>query len=354
MNGSNLQPLLLRADASTQIGAGHVMRCLALAQAWQDAGGVAHFAAAELPDGLAARLTAEGMALYRLDVAPGSAADAVQTAALARQLGADWVVEDGYKFGADFQRIIKEAGLRLLAIDDCGHAGHYVADLVLNQNIYANESLYPSREPCTRLLLGTQYVLLRREFQRWRGWQREIPDVARRVLVTMGGGDPDNVTSKVIEALEWVQVDGLEVAVVVGASNPHLPALQDSANRSVHVIRLVQDVSDMSELVAWADLAVVAGGSTCWEIAFMGLPSIIIVIANNQEGIANGLGTQGAGISLGSHTRIDNVSIVSPLQSAICDRQLRTGMCEKALRIVDSHGTTRTLASLLDVSISAN
>ncbi|MBE3120100.1 MAG: UDP-2,4-diacetamido-2,4,6-trideoxy-beta-L-altropyranose hydrolase, partial [Candidatus Atribacteria bacterium] len=144
--------LLLRVDASARIGTGHVMRCLALAQAWQEKGGRATFVMTTETPAVEARLASEGMQVTHLVTQPGSPEDAQQTVGLAQQREAVWIVVDGYYFGADYQQTIKRAGLRLLFVDDYGHAGHYYADLVLNQNIYANESLYPKREPHTRLL----------------------------------------------------------------------------------------------------------------------------------------------------------------------------------------------------------
>ena len=108
---------------------------------------------------------------------------------------------DGYQFNADYQRALKAAGFRVLFLDDYGHATHYSADLVLNQNAYANEKMYAARESYTRLLLGTDYCLLRREFSSWRGWKREIAPIGTKILVTMGGSDPENFTTDVVEAL---------------------------------------------------------------------------------------------------------------------------------------------------------
>jgi len=281
--GTRVKPLLVRVDASAQIGTGHLMRCLALAQAWRDVGGRVVFLMAMESPPLEARLRSEGMEVVHLPVQPGSMDDAIQTADFARQLGADWVVVDGYHFGAEYQRIIKDSGLRLLFIDDIGHAEHYSADLVLNQNIHAHEGLYQNREPYTRLLLGTRYVLLRREFLKWRGWKREIPEVARKVLVTMGGSDPDNVTLKVIQALHQVDMDGLEAIVVVGGSNPNYEELQSAVQDSRFPIRLESNVTNMPERMAWADVAVSAGGSTSWELAFMGVPILNLILAENQQ-----------------------------------------------------------------------
>jgi spore coat polysaccharide biosynthesis predicted glycosyltransferase SpsG len=110
--------IIIRADASVAIGTGHVMRCLALAQAWQDAGGSASLVAAELPEPLAPIVTAQRVSLIRMKSVPGGAADAAETVAQARRLGADWVVVDGERFGTDFLDAIKAAGFRVLLIDD--------------------------------------------------------------------------------------------------------------------------------------------------------------------------------------------------------------------------------------------
>jgi len=190
--------LLVRVDSGINMGSGHVMRCLALAQAWQDGGGDAVFVLATESPNAEARLTAEGFEVVYINAKPGSAEDARLTTKLAHKYGASWVVVDGYHFGGDYQKIIKEAGLNLLFIDDYGHAGYYPADIVLNQNIHADEDLYRNRASYTKLLLRTRYVLLRREFLRWQGYKREIPEIARKMLVTMGGSDPQNVTLKVL------------------------------------------------------------------------------------------------------------------------------------------------------------
>jgi UDP-2,4-diacetamido-2,4,6-trideoxy-beta-L-altropyranose hydrolase len=341
-----VKPLLIRADASAQIGTGHIMRCLALAQAWQDAGGHVTFLMAMEAPALESRLHSEGMEVVYLPVQPGSTGDAIQTADFARQVGADWVVVDGYHFGAGFQRAIKGSGLCLLFIDDNGHAMHYSADLVLNQNIHAHEGLYQNREPYTRLLLGTRYVLLRREFLKWRGWKREIPDVARKVLVTMGGSDPDNVTLKVIQALQQVDVDGLEARVVVGEGNQHYEELQAAVRDSRVPIRLESNVMTMPKLMVWADVAVSGGGSTCWELAFMGLPSLILFLADNQRLIAERVDGMGAAVNLGWYEGVSRLEIAWAVKQLVRAPKTRAETSQRSQQLVDGDGVARVLMCL--------
>jgi UDP-2,4-diacetamido-2,4,6-trideoxy-beta-L-altropyranose hydrolase len=346
MMQEGLPRLVIRADASAQIGTGHLMRCLALAQAWQDAGGRVVFLMAMETPALEARLRSEGMEVIHLPVQPGSTDDAIRTADFAHQVGADWVVVDGYHFGADYQRIIKDSGLRLLFIDDNGHAGHYSADLVLNQNIHAHEGLYPNREPYTRLLLGTRYVLLRREFLKWRGWKREIPEVARKVLVTMGGSDPDNVTLKVVQALQQVDMDGLEATVVVGGSNPHYEELQSAVQDSRFPIRLESNVTNMPELMAWADVAVSAGGSVIWELAFMGVPIIGLSRAEQEEVLLQGSTQSGISVNLGRYHYVEPGWICEVLTGLAYSRELRLAMSQAGQSLVDGLGTDRVISSM--------
>lgn len=339
--------LIIRADASPQMGAGHVMRCLALAQAWLESGhGAVTFLMAISPLALEARLQKEGIRVAHLSVVSGSQEDGEQTAAWAQRTQASWVVVDGYQFDADYQRAIKAAGLKLLFIDDYGHAKHYWADLVLNQNVYADEMLYANREDYTKLLLGTQYALLRKEFWTWHEWQRQVPPTAKQVLVTLGGGDPDNVTLKVIRALEQVDIRGLEVLVVVGASNPHYEELRLAAGKSTQRITLRRNVADMPSLMAWADMAIAAGGSTCWELACFSLPSLMITLADNQKGIVQALDDLGVGMSLGWHSETTLQQIADAFLRVANSAQLRTKMSEKASKLVDASGSRRVISYL--------
>jgi UDP-2,4-diacetamido-2,4,6-trideoxy-beta-L-altropyranose hydrolase len=328
------------------MGTGHVMRCFALAQAWQDAGGRTVFVIAEAAPAVRERLVAENMEVVPLDVTAGGEDDARKVTELALRHAAAWVVVDGYQFGADYQRQLKAVGLKLLFVDDNGHAGHYCADLVLNQNAHAQESFYQDREAYTQLLLGSRYALLRREFARWHDWKREIVPVGRRVLVTMGGGDPDNVTSRVIEALARLGAQGLETTVVIGGSNPHSESLGRLAARYGDSVKLQRDVSNMPELMMWADVAISAAGTTCWEICALGLPAILIDLAENQRPVAEELNRRGCGIHLDNENGVSAEEIAAAVGALLLSRDTRLAVSERARTLCDGRGASR-VASLL-------
>lgn len=372
--------LLLRADGDAHIGTGHVMRCLALAQAWQDAGGKATFLMAVSTPTLVERVKSEEIEVLTLNAEPGSEEDARQTIQLAfslQQTGqkpetgnlshsspnsglrshpselapqlrsqvsslSPWVVADGYEFGAAFQRKVKDAGLQLLLVDDYGHAESYCADIVLNQNLYSTEDLYTNRESSAQLLLGSRYVLLRREFAKWRGWTRQIQKHARKVLVTLGGGDPNKVTGKVIRALWNLDV---EVKIVVGGSNPHTEELRAEI-RNLKNGELVVDAPHMPELMAWADVAVAAGGTTSCEMAFMGLPSIVFVLADNQQAVAAKLDAEGVSLSVGDHSDVSEADLTEALHTLLEDPARRQAMSRRGQELVDGLGGDRVVMNL--------
>ena len=343
-------PLLVRADGNAEIGTGHVMRCLALAQAWQSRGGDVVLAVAIGDTAIEARIRDEGIQFERSSGFPGSAEDGQKTVELARNCGASWVIADGYHFGPSFQQTIKEADIQLLVIDDNGENREYHADLVLNQNIHAHERMYRKRATSTRLLLGTGYALLRKEFLRWRDWERKISQVAAKILVTMGGGDQDNVTGKVVDALRDFPPNSIEAKVVVGGVNPHHAKLSSAARDAEVKIDIKRNVSNMPELMAWADIAVTGGGSTCWEMAFMALPSLTIVMAENQRGVAAGLNERGGPLSLGWWEEVGEQEIVKMLSSLMRNVARRTEMSQLGRELVDGDGCERVLEAIMPES----
>jgi UDP-2,4-diacetamido-2,4,6-trideoxy-beta-L-altropyranose hydrolase len=250
---------------------------------------------------------------------------AAETAELAASIRAEWVVVDGYQFGSDYMEKLQQAGLRVLFIDDYGHADRHPADLVLNQNPHASESLYPNRGPSTGLLLGPRYALLRREFLA-APRESEQPAVARKILITLGGSDPENVTAKAIRALAQLDIPDLEAVVVVGPANPHHAALRKLAGGQPYAARVERDPANLPELFAWADIAVSAAGSTCWELAYMGLPAIAVVCAENQMAVAESLHQAGSVESLGDHSMLSSRDIAAAVK-CLCARNACGNRC---------------------------
>ncbi len=310
------------------------------------------FLCAEITKTLEEQIEAIGFPLEKTTTALGSQPDLQRTVSVltdsTRGNSACAVALDGYQFKADFQLGLKNAGCRLLVMDDFGHSDFYHADFVLNQNISARPDLYGKRGNNTELLLGPRYALLRPEFLESRAQTREIPRRAQRLLVTMGGADPDNVTLKVIEALHD---SGFDVRVVVGGSNPHLPVLRQAANaasKGATSVELVINASNMPELMRWADIAIAAGGSTSWELAFMGLPTLFVILADNQKESTLELERHGFGVCLGEQAKLGKDRLRGAIEALSGDHERRMAFATRGRQIVDGLGADRVVALLRD------
>jgi len=340
--------MLIRADASSQIGLGHVTRAAALGQAWRRRGGEVVFAAAEMPAELQTRLVATGFDLRMLEAGANDLAD---TTRIASATGARWVVVDGYHFDADYHAALQRAGLFVAAYDDEGAAERYVADVIINQ-CFSDESLYANRCNAVRLLLGPRYAAIRPQFFDQRA-ERETVAEANRVLVTFGGADPQGLTLRALNALSKINDRRLEIFVVAGAASKPQNPFESAVARAGHSLRFERDTQRMPMLMAWADLAVTAGGTTCLEMCAMGLPQAIIVAAENQRRLAAEVAALGEQTNLGWWEDVTQSKITKSVSSLLADRRLRHRMSQSGSRLVDMQGGNRVAAMLEMVAHAA-
>ena len=335
------QTLVFRVDAGTSMGTGHVMRCLALAQAWRDQGNRGVFAMSSSTPAVDERLLLEGMDVMKVNASTGSEEVAAELIQFARNEGANWVVSDGYAFCAEYQRCLKRAGVRHLLVDDLGRIGGYYADIVLDQNASASESLYRDRQTNTRLLLGSCYILLRREFACWREWKREISANARRILVTMGGTDPDNLTEYAIRALATAAPRNLEVVVVTTTSCPHRRAIESAGAAFPGKLKVLQNTTNMPELMAWADLAIIAAGGTLWELLYMGCPAISFARNGTQREVITQLHQQGIVETVERGQASEGAFLASTVYELLNSAERRRRMNAMGRERIDGRGAQR-------------
>lgn len=340
--------VLFRVDASAAIGTGHVMRCLALANRLAEAGVTPVFVAREMFDNLAARITSAGFALERLPQVSGRndrpmphahwlaadwREDARATAALADRLDARWVVVDHYGIDRAWQAAVAAPGRRIAVLDDLAdrpHACDLLVDPSLTGDAYGRYRLLLG--PRTERLLGPRYAILRPEFAK--APDRSVPGAQPHWLIAFGGVDAAGMTGLAVDALG----DAADVDVVVGGQNQALdglrPAIADKGWR-LHV-----DTPEIGQLMGAADLAIGAGGHMLWERAAMGLPSIAIVVADNQrEQVA-----EAARLGLVAPLAADDLSagrLAEAANELASDLQRRRAMSAKCRQAVDGGGADR-------------
>lgn len=340
--------LVIRADASPEIGVGHVMRCLALAQEWQDRGGRAVFVMAACTPAIRARLSNEGCEVVSCDVVPGDGADAAATANVARQYESDWIVVDGYVFRPEYQVRVHDGIRKVLYIDDAAACGRYHAEIVLDPNLSASETSYAGCVDGAQLLLGTRFALLRREFRTWSGRNRTIPAHAGRVLVTLGGSTPQTLALKVLEALAKIQDEITDVVFVLGGSTSESFLPGRAAERLGSKVTFHKAASDMAALMAQADVAVSAAGSTCWELCFMGLPSLLIDVVANQAPEALELHKQGCAVYGGSADVVTAEGLAKQVPDLIRSEETRSAISVRCRHLVDGRGAERVVSAMLN------
>ncbi len=343
--------LLVRADATVRSGTGHVMRCLALAQAWQHAGGDVIFAMAQCNSAIRERLRSERVELADIEAEPASAGDVRQTITAVRLHNAEWLVVDGYHFSAYYLAELQNV-CPLLAIDDNGELEFYSAELVLNQNVHACAEMYVNRAPHTRLLLGLRYALLRNEFAAYRNWARKVSARGTRVLLTMGGSDPKDLTPCIMSALADLSIDDLLIRVVVGGSAENRSGVAEKAERFPGRVEVMSNVANMAELMAWADLAIAGAGTTCWEMCLLGVPAVLVVVAENQRFIAEHLARIGAAVNAGSAESLDCSFVAHVTAELLENGDRRFKMSEAGRQLVDGLGSERVRAALLGRELS--
>lgn len=336
--------VVFRADASVAIGAGHVMRCLTLADALSGSGALCHFLCRELAGSLHQVIRGRGHQAHTLAVVGGEetafdwAVDARQSRAVLDTMQADWLVVDHYGLGQEWERCVRPAVGKLMAIDDLGR--HHLCDLLLDQN-YPNpqHDRYEMSTPRDALLLGPRYALLRPEFAALRPLALSRRNGSlRRVLVSMGATDPGDETTKVLTGLAAYTEPNWAVDVVVGSGNPHRRSVEEACARlpsgSLHV-----QTSAMAALMAAADCAIGAAGSTSWERCCLGLPAMVTVVSEDQLPIAESLAEAGAHVLMGWNFAVSADDYAAALGGVTAPR-LRE-MSERAAAICDGRGVGR-------------
>jgi UDP-2,4-diacetamido-2,4,6-trideoxy-beta-L-altropyranose hydrolase len=352
-----------RVDASLKIGTGHVVRCLTLADELRRSGAECVFLCRDHAGNLVSVLRQQGHAVSAMPVGledhipqrgdtelPTAARVAVeQDAKFALETLApwnpDWLIVDHYGIDVDWEQMVRSSVRHLMVIDDLADRRHD-CDLLLDQNLVAKfETRYEGLVPgdC-RLLLGPSFALLQPQYAELHTKIRERRDRVRRVLVYFGGADRNNLTGMVVDAFLALQPVGIELDVVINSTNPHAREIEARITGRPG-LTLHTDLPSLASLMEAADLAFGAGGATTWERCCLGLPSIVITLADNQVPIASELNRRGLIRWLGRQEEVSCAKVREALDAALREG-LSGAWSESCRQVVDGRGTRR-VADLL-------
>lgn len=297
------------------MGTGHVMRCLTLANALARKGATVEFICREHPGNLIGKIQQEGFRVHALDAGAGDHTvtepclahaewlgvsqeqDAKACQSILSQANPDWLIVDHYAIDRVWQSELKPFYKKLMVIDDLADR-HHLCNLLLDQNYGATIEKYKNLTPKNcQLLMGTKYALLRPEFAQWRDCSLKRRSRTKKVgiiLITLGGIDPDNYTGQMLSQIAHMALDrSIEIVVVMGQNAPHLESIKMQADKMPVETTVKVNVANMAELMAKADLAIGASGATTWERCCLGLPTIQLVLADNQHQAAAALAKAG-------------------------------------------------------------
>jgi UDP-2,4-diacetamido-2,4,6-trideoxy-beta-L-altropyranose hydrolase len=340
--------ILIRADVGPKVGTGHVMRSSALASAFLKLGGQATMACDRIPATLRQRLEKLGIAVQT--ISPTSQMDdAIQTRQIAEDLEADWIVVDGYDFDDEYQQILKLSLAHLMVVDDYGHSTHRLADLILNQNVYAQAADYAIHPD--QVICGAKFALMRSEFSAVQPDSR-IPKHAKRILLTFGGADEGDFTSRCLKAI--ADIKGCEdffVETVVGNCNPHHQRLKRLIKDLPFNTILHRNVDRMTNLFSRCDMAITAGGSTCYELARCGVPTLVVSTAENQRAVAESFSERGAMAWLGDADQVTQELLTEQISKLSKSQKRRTDLAKQAVDVVDGQGAQRIARRLLETQL---
>ncbi len=363
--------ILIRSDASMQIGTGHIMRCLTLAGRLREGGHHVSFVCRSHPSNLMEQIQRQGFTVHALvtgiDIPLSTAqpkhaswlgasqqedADAViSILTLLGQQGKpiDGLIIDHYGLDATWEKRMRPWVEWITVIDDLADRPHD-CDLLLDQNHYFNAEIrYVKLVPATcKMLLGPHWSLLRPEFSALRKHPLRDRSMLRRILIFFGGTDPGDDTFKAVQALEFPEMEGIVADVVVGEANPHLEKITKACARQPKIQLHVQ-VDHMASLMAKADLAIGAGGTTSWERCCLGLPSLLVCVAENQKELIQDLEHAGAVRSLGQSVAVSGNSIATAIQNLVVHPKALMKMAEISAQLVDGLGVNRVAEAILNL-----
>ena len=339
---------VLRADADSEMGTGHVTRLISLGTWWIRAGGDAYIVGAA-PDGLRRRAIDRGID-WISDSHGFDESAASGLAALAHDRGAAWICVDGYKFGPEFVDAVRKQGARVLQFADGVSWQTYAADVLVDQNLFAERRHYSLSRTAGLPLAGSQFACLDPSYVPYIAGRRVTRDRAHTVLVTMGGADPGGATVLAVEAL--TKVKSFEVATVaVGASNSRTREIEDACAADPR-LTVVRNTDRMADLMSGSDLAIAAAGTTTWELAALGVPALLAVTAANQAPIASAMEEVGAAASLGELQSLTAEHIADRARGLLGDRAVREQMSNTARSLVDGRGGERIITEMLRIQAS--
>jgi UDP-2,4-diacetamido-2,4,6-trideoxy-beta-L-altropyranose hydrolase len=287
--------IIFRADGNRSIGLGHLSRCLAIAMVLKNQYRV-DFSSLSIPESFKGLIISNGFGFFQL---PN------EITFLGLISGYDFVVLDGYQFNEAFEKEILGLGPKVILIDDLHNRKYYV-DAIINHALGIETSAY-NTSPSTQLFLGTRFLMLRPEILEYKTQYAHLETSRKSIFICMGGADPNNITLKVLKALQSLKEISF-VTIVLGESNPNIDKIRDYVNSNQNNLTCLLyqnlDVEGMVKAISSCEWSICPASTTAMEVCLIGKGLITGYTFENQKGILNGLTKYGCGLSIGDFNSV--------------------------------------------------
>lgn len=332
----NAPVVSIRADCNANIGYGHVMRTLSVAQALRR-NGVLRMRFLMVRDSDAKPVEDHGFEVLRLSCGQRG----VEGITLHASPGDGPLLLDDYAVGQRDLEMLRRAGFRVVVFDDGRRLASYPCDVVIDSA--PDAPLLPYRGlPETRFCLGSEYFPLRPEFKE-HARPKAFRDPARTIVISFGGSDHDDITARLLGVLAGM--DGnFDIIVILG---PAYAGRAEKAAKRDRRVRVLRNVADMAAVLSAADIAVSGGGSTASELAYLGVPTMLLALSADQRPVARAMANAGAAVYLGRHDKVGNTDIRKTIAALIGDRRQRKTMSRAGRSLIDGEGSERIAQAIL-------
>lgn len=362
--GNKKKVVAFRVDASIEIGTGHVMRCLTLAEELKCQGHECLFICRDHEGHLGKYIIEKGFTVFLLKKVISNNSDfpnwnvyanwlgihweddALQTLQVLAHRNIDWLVVDHYALDARWEQLLTPQACQIMVIDDLADRPH-ICELLLDQTFGRKSQDYNKWLPKNcKILCGSDYALLRQEFSNLRSHslERRKNSIFRKLLITMGGVDKYNVTGKVMSALCHSKLPkDCNITVVMGSTAPWISTIKEQAKVMPWSTNVLVGVNNMAELMAASDVAIGAAGSTSWERCCLGLPAILLVLAENQLSIADALEKAGASEVI----QINDIEKQLPISRLLTSKKQMHSMSNASSKVTSGNGVSKIINILV-------
>ena len=364
----NQMNIVIRADASNIIGYGHIMRCLTLADALTERRHSVQFVCRDLKGNINNLIVKHGYVVLVLpfpelsnscseqlneneaNVTVSQLTDVKETLNALGNINVDWFIVDHYSLDSIWHKEIYSCSKKIMVIDELANRYHE-CDILLDQTYGRSITDYDdlTNHNCIKLI-GSSYSLLRKQYYQFRLQAEEKRNnfhTIKKILISMGGVDAENISAIVLDGLEAIQwEENIEVDIILGENSPYIEIMKRKVESSKLNTKILSDVENMAELMLEADLAIGAGGTTSWERCCMGLPSLMVIYADNQLSIVENISAAGAGINIGRSNMLTALKVSQYIENILESETMMNAMSKECFVICDGLGADRVVERL--------